>query len=616
MKRIQQLIAGLILFAVFFANSSQISAQCDVSANGFPETICAGEQVVLTSTGGCGYLMANDFNDGTPGAGWTATTGVDFTNNCGPGPDLIYLWMGQNVPIPRTLTTVNFDVDGACEISFWMRFEVQTGSPGNCEGPDLADEGMSLQYSINAGVSWTDIVYFRPDGVMCASYPNSSGFIAPSGATAFTTWTQYTFAVPPPAQTPNTQFRWRQHVYTSQTYDHWGIDMVEILCPSGTAVEWSHGPTVFNPPPVFPDHDTCYIVTVTDTLYGTGFATDTVCITVNQVPTATFNVESPICSDLSSTINYTGTSGSGATYNWFFSGGQVLSGSGSGPYELTWPSSGWQYISLEVYENGCTSGPQYDSVLVHLAPSVVFTGTPTSGCMPLTVSFSDYTSPTGSNWYWAFGDGGVSNDQNPVHVYNTPGAYNVNLIVVTAEGCDDTLTKPAYITVYGQPSADFTWSPEIGKIYDPVITFYADDEYATSFYWDFGDATNSTDFPPVVHTYPPVEANYTVTLIVTNEHGCSDTITHTVQIIDDILIFPNIITPGNSDGYNDLFVIVNGDKYPGNTLAVFNRWGKKVYEKTDYMNDWDGGDLAEGTYYYIFTYMDKEYHGSLTILRD
>jgi gliding motility-associated-like protein len=613
MKNTSFFIAFLILAAIpRFAQS-----QCYIFANGYPATICAGEAVTLTATGDCGYLMANDFNNGTPGVGWVATTGVDFTNPCGPGPDGIYLWMGNQTPIPRTLTTVPFNVTGVCEISFWLRFAVQTGSSGtNCEGPDLAGEGVSVQYSTNNGVTWTDIVYFRPDGVQCPSYPNTVGFtnVGANQQTPFTTWAQYTFPIPPSAQTPNTRFQFKQHSYSGQFFDHWGVDMVEITCPSdGVVFQWSHGDTSLTSV-VYPTTDSMFVITVTDTLYGQGSVSDTVWVTVKPVPTATFDVESPICSDLFTNITYTGNGDPTATYNWGFSGGQVLSGSGSGPYQVTWPLDGWQYLSLDVIQDGCSS-PQthYDSVLVNLAPTTVFMGSPTQGCMPVTVQFTDLSS-LGANWYWNFGDGATSTQQNPVHTYNTPGEYTVGLIVVTDSSCDDTLVIQNYIKVYGQPVADFTYSPSIGKVYDPTFMFDADYTYASSVYWNFGDGTESYSFPPVSHTFPGVEGTYTVTFILTNQHGCSDTITKVIQIIDDILEFPNVITP-NGDGKNDHLVITNGDKYPNNLLVVFNRWGKKIYEMENYDNKWNGADHPDGTYFYIFRYADKEHSGTLTILR-
>ncbi len=614
MKNIRILFILLATFAV----TQTVNAQCAVIASGYPLQICAGEPVNLTATGGCGYLMSNDFNNGTPGVGWVATTGVDFSNPCGPGPDGIYLWMGHLTPIPRTLTTIPFNVTGACEITFWMKFSIQSqASP--CEGADLVGEGVSLQYSTNSGTTWTDIAYFRPDGVITPSYPNTVGFtnVGANQTTPFTSWAQYTFQIPPAAQGPATMFQFKQHSYSGQTFDHWGVDVVEITCPSdGVAYQWSHGPTTLNPPPVYPTTDTMFVITVTDTAHNTGSASDTVWVQVNPVPTATFDVETPICSDLFANINYTGDADPSASYNWYFSGGNVISGSGPGPYQVSWSTPGWQYVSLEVQQDGCSSITYYDSIFVSLAPTALYTTNPSpaQGCMPVTVNFTELTGLTGADFYWTFGDGYTSSDPNPTHTYDTPGNYSVGLIVVTSDGCDDTLVMPNNVKVFGQPIADFTYTPPLGKVYDPNITFDADYTYATSVYWDFGDGSTSNAFPPLVHTYPSQEGTYTVTFILTNSDGCSDTITKIVQIIDDILEFPNVITP-NNDGMNDLFVITNGDKYPNNLLTVFNRWGKKVFEQQNYDNTWNGGNLPDGTYFYIFRYLDMEHSGTLTILR-
>jgi len=75
------------------------------------------------------------------------------------------------------------------------------------------------------------------------------------------------------------------------------------------------------------------------------------------------------------------------------------------------------------------------------------------------------------------------------------------------------------------------------------------------------------------------------------------------------MVIPNIFTP-NNDGKNDLFVIKDLSSYPGSGLIVFNRWGNEVYHSDDYLNNWDGSGLAEGTYYYILS--RKERNGSVT----
>ncbi|MGI4835875.1 MAG: gliding motility-associated C-terminal domain-containing protein [Janthinobacterium lividum] len=70
------------------------------------------------------------------------------------------------------------------------------------------------------------------------------------------------------------------------------------------------------------------------------------------------------------------------------------------------------------------------------------------------------------------------------------------------------------------------------------------------------------------------------------------------------LAFYNIITP-NNDGQNDKLEILNVQLYPGNTMQIFNRWGRQVYSTTNYNNDsnyWGGNDpgIAPGVYYYLF----------------
>lgn len=60
--------------------------------------------------------------------------------------------------------------------------------------------------------------------------------------------------------------------------------------------------------------------------------------------------------------------------------------------------------------------------------------------------------------------------------------------------------------------------------------------------------------------------------------------------------FPNVITP-NNDGKNDCLVFKDLIDFPDNELLIINRWGKKVYEKIGYQNDWDGKGLDAGVYY-------------------
>ena len=79
-------------------------------------------------------------------------------------------------------------------------------------------------------------------------------------------------------------------------------------------------------------------------------------------------------------------------------------------------------------------------------PDAYFTFTPDEGDYPLEVTFTDYTTNNPTQWYWLFGDGGTSSEQNPVHTYNFAGVFFPILIVGNVSGTD-TLVSPVPLTV-------------------------------------------------------------------------------------------------------------------------------------------------------------------------
>jgi hypothetical protein len=77
-----------------------------------------------------------------------------------------------------------------------------------------------------------------------------------------------------------------------------------------------------------------------------------------------------------------------------------------------------------------------------------FTGSPTSGEVPLNVIFADASTNSPTSWAWNFGDGDTSTQKSPVHTYLTDGTYTVTL-TATGSGCASTMTKTGYVTVSG-----------------------------------------------------------------------------------------------------------------------------------------------------------------------
>jgi hypothetical protein len=81
-------------------------------------------------------------------------------------------------------------------------------------------------------------------------------------------------------------------------------------------------------------------------------------------PSAGFSLQDSACVYDIVTITYTGNASASAQYIWGFDGGQVLSGSGQGPYEVYWISDGMKEVSLTVIENGATSATEVNEIYI------------------------------------------------------------------------------------------------------------------------------------------------------------------------------------------------------------------------------------------------------------
>ena len=96
---------------------------------------------------------------------------------------------------------------------------------------------------------------------------------------------------------------------------------------------------------------------------------------------------------------------------------------------------------------------------------------------------------------------------------------------------------------------------------------------------------------------------------------CGKTTTDTVNVFVqdcEVEVF-NIFTP-NGDDKNEYFHVNN---LPANSaLQIFNRWGNRVYNSSNYGNNWNGDGVPDGTYFYLLMLPDKKtYHGFVEIRR-
>ena len=110
-----------------------------------------------------------------------------------------------------------------------------------------------------------------------------------------------------------------------------------------------------------------------------------------------------------------------------------------------------------------------------------------------------------------------------------------------------------------------------------------------------------------------------VIITATTPQGCVIVDTFFVNVVDCNNSLPNVITP-NNDGVNDFFIIDEAPLFPDNRLIIVNRWGNVVYEENGYNNLFNGLDLSDGVYFYVFhkNYRDQpesKSEGFLTITR-
>jgi gliding motility-associated-like protein len=149
-----------------------------------------------------------------------------------------------------------------------------------------------------------------------------------------------------------------------------------------------------------------------------------------------------------------------------------------------------------------------------------------------------------------------------------------------------------YIEIGEFPTANFSWYPSQIPMFSPTANFMdVSSSDVTNWYWQFESglpASSSATNPSTV--FPAGEvAEYLVTLIVTNDFGCADTVSNNVPVISDVLIYaPNTFTP-DDDEYNQGWkVFMQGiDIYQFN-LVIFNRWGEIMWESNDVEVPWDG----------------------------
>ncbi len=303
-------------------------------------------------------------------------------------------------------------------------------------------------------------------------------------------------------------------------------------------------------------------------------------VTVYPLPAANFTF-SNACNQEDVTFNSTSTVSSGTIDQYFWdvqNDGVIDFTSSVGNH--TYPSDGNYDIQHIVETNFGCRDTIVQTITVFPLPIANYSFINACDNESLTFnSLASITSGTIVQTFWDVqNDGSIEyNSTNGNHTYPSHGRYDLTQIVVSNNGCYDTITQE--VIVYPLPLANWNTTPVcegISTIYNNTSTITnVDNDMITSWNWTFGDGTTSTLQNPT-HTFNN-ENVYTTQLIATSNYGCKDTFINsaTVWPLPVVNFSPTDVCLEFLTDFQDLSTISN--TYTSNSI---NQW------------EWSFGDLT------------------------
>jgi uncharacterized delta-60 repeat protein len=242
-------------------------------------------------------------------------------------------------------------------------------------------------------------------------------------------------------------------------------------------------------------------------------------IHVGDLPPEPDFIGDPDSGDAPLTVQFTDLS-TGVITDWSWDFGDGETSTDQNPFH-TYQDGGDYDVELTVTGPG---GSELRGKIAYIQvgdepPVAEFSGSPTSGLRPVRVEFTDLSTGVITDYYWEFGDGYDSTEQNPTHDYHVPGDHTVTLMV-SGPGGSDIRGRVNYIHVSeAPPVADFIASPTTVAVGTDVQFTDLSIGTIADYAWDFDNDgnTDSTEQNPT-HAYQS-EGYYTVRLTVSAPAG-------------------------------------------------------------------------------------------------
>jgi gliding motility-associated-like protein len=255
-------------------------------------------------------------------------------------------------------------------------------------------------------------------------------------------------------------------------------------------------------------------------------------IVVLPIPSSRFFISNDsVCTGTLVWANYEGQVVPQAAYNWFFDGATVLSGTGAGPYQLDWNTSGLKRVRLEILINGQSSGVWEESVRVIEMPRAPFTLS-NSVCAGSAVKPAFTGTQSNSNLFsWSFDGGDAQNTgtAEPSLSWSTPGLKTVTLSI--ADAMCISILESRSIMVYAIPEATFSAPEYVCPDAEAVIVFTGNAGNDADLNWNIGDAIGDQPSATEAFKLKWLSPGFRQLSLRVVENGCSSVVyTHQLDV--------------------------------------------------------------------------------------
>jgi len=563
---------------------------------GGPLSLCAGDSVSLTASGGATFLWSTGATTSSIFASAAGIYSVIVSNSCGSDTTFVTI-TNTTAPVAQVTASgpttfcagdsVTLTVSGggaylwstgstAASITVNAAGTFSVTASASC-GSDTAYQSITVNpFPVAVITAGGPVTFCQGDSVtLTAAGGNSFLWSTSSTTNTITVNTTGTYSVvvsnacgSDTAQQVVSVFPFPSVTITaSGPTTFCSDDNVTLTATGGTSYLWSNSSTSAS---ITVGTAGTYTVAVTNAC-GTDTAQQTV--TVLPLPNAVMSASGP--TSFCAGDNVTLTASGGTTYLWSTgSTSQAITVSTSGTYSV-------------IVTNSC--GGDTATIVTNVIPLPV--AQVSGGTVLCPGDQAVLTATGGINYLWSNGDTGSA------ITVNTAGTYSV----VASNGCGS--DTAIVVVTASSVLAGFSASTDSGGVPLPV-DFTDNSINATSWLWDFGNGNNSSATDPTeIYQTPGV---YTVILIVTNSDGCTDSASMLITVTDVpvVITIPNVFTP-NGDGTNDVFLI-SSEGLSEMNLEIFDRWGVLMTEIQSPLMGWDGRttsgmEATDGTYYYVLS---------------